>query len=129
MWIKTSLRNPLPPAVKCSPKCGVQDYSSRSYRVDAQSTVSKFRFRFIGFHAEWVIFQRTISTSLLFKNKHVRKREREKKEDIFEGACRDNLVISNNHNLLWKNARYLLFSLVDSQEKHELRQKHGRCCV
>lgn len=56
-------------------------------------------------------------------------REREKKEDIFEGACRDNLVISNNHNLLWKNARYLLFSLVDSQEKHELRQKHGRCCV
>lgn len=70
-----------------------------------------------------------VSGSLLFKYKHVCGKEAGKKEDCLERACWDNLVISKNLKLLHKNARYLLFSLVDPQEKHELRQKHGRCCV
>lgn len=56
-------------------------------------------------------------------------RKKQKKEDCLKRACLDNLVINNNHALLYKDAHYLLFSLVDAQEKDELRQKHGRCCV
>lgn len=126
--IKTSLRNPLPPAVK---RC--QDLEnillSQSSPVDVQSSVNRHSSDELNFFLSGHIFQPTVSGSLLFKYKHVCGKEAGKKEDCLERACWDNLVISKNLKLLHKNARYLLFSLVDPQEKHELRQKHGRCCV
>lgn len=100
-YVKTSLRNPLPPAVKRSPKRDAQDLENILLSQSSQAMYSppwadRIQINWISCWVGTCFNTQLVDVYCLNTSTFVR--QKRKNEDCLQSACLDNLVINNNNN-------------------------------